>query len=383
VLNTINKLPSTLWDNRIYHITLSPNSLSAQQVTDWVFDSEYTQFFKAIKKNNLKVIFRTMHEMNGGRYPRSSNPSAFKKAWIHVWNMARKVGLGTGDIQFDFSVNHRDMPTKETPKQTAKLIQCQPSAKAKLGCFTFEDYYPGDKYVDVVGFTFYNRGKATSDRQRLTPQQIVNEQWRYTLDRVKAFKKPIFIDEVGTTAVMYTGAFNFNHSREIYNKIYSLKNTRINQLQSLLQSEPSILGAVYFNVDYTNGLDMRLLWEADRSIINPEKDKVYNSAFSLIKNGEVIQKRTKLANMFGVGSYSVNGITKLLPLPNISPIKKFRDTINKANSWNDQKVNSFNAYSGAAFQSFFPEFTGKKLDEVRGQAALFLPKITVKTGSKK
>jgi len=46
-------------------------------------------------------------------------------------------------------------------------------------------------------------------------------------------------------------------------------------------------------------------------------------------------------------------------------------------------VNSFNAYSGAAFQSFFPEFTGKKLDEVRGQAALFLPKITVKTGSKK
>jgi hypothetical protein len=34
VLNTINRLPSTLGDARIYHITLSPNSLSAQQVTD-------------------------------------------------------------------------------------------------------------------------------------------------------------------------------------------------------------------------------------------------------------------------------------------------------------------------------------------------------------
>lgn len=34
VLATINKLPTTLGDQRIYHITLSPNSLSAQQVAD-------------------------------------------------------------------------------------------------------------------------------------------------------------------------------------------------------------------------------------------------------------------------------------------------------------------------------------------------------------
>jgi len=324
-----------------------------------------------------------MHEMNGGRYPRSSNPSAFKKAWIHVWNMSRKVGLGTGDIQFDFSVNHRDMPTKETPKQTAKLIQCQPSAKAKLGCFTFEDYYPGDKYVDVVGFTFYNRGKATSDRLRLMPQQIVNERWRYTLDRIKWFKKPIFIDEVGTTAVTYTWAFNFNHSREIYNKEYSLKNTRINQLESLLKSETSILWAVYFNVDYTNGLDMRLLWEADRSLINPEKNKVYNSAFSLIKNGENIQKRSKLANIFGVWSYSVNWVTKLLPITNITPIKKLRDKINKTATWADAKIKEFNAHTGIVFQTVFPQITGAKRNEIWSQAALFIPKIIVKTWSKK
>lgn len=34
VLNTINKLPTTLGDNKIYHITLSPNNLSAQQVAE-------------------------------------------------------------------------------------------------------------------------------------------------------------------------------------------------------------------------------------------------------------------------------------------------------------------------------------------------------------
>jgi hypothetical protein len=40
------------------------------------------------------------------------------------------------------SVNHRDMPTNQTPSQKAKLITCQLSNKIKKKCFTFEDYYP-------------------------------------------------------------------------------------------------------------------------------------------------------------------------------------------------------------------------------------------------
>jgi beta-mannanase len=53
-----------------------------------------------------------MHEMNGGWYPWSSNPDLFKQAWVHVWKLSRKQGLTQTDILFDFSVNHRDMPTK-------------------------------------------------------------------------------------------------------------------------------------------------------------------------------------------------------------------------------------------------------------------------------
>jgi beta-mannanase len=63
---------------------------SAAEVAAGKFDTQYTQFFKDVKKNNLRVIFRTMHEMNGGRYPRSSNPTSFKKAWVHVREISRK-----------------------------------------------------------------------------------------------------------------------------------------------------------------------------------------------------------------------------------------------------------------------------------------------------
>ena len=111
VVAELEKIAKELGNQRIYHISLSPNQFSAEEVAKGAFDRQYTLFFKTIKRLNLKVIFRTMHEMNGGWYPRGSNPTKFKEAWIHVWNLARSLGLNQQDILFDFSVNHRDMPT--------------------------------------------------------------------------------------------------------------------------------------------------------------------------------------------------------------------------------------------------------------------------------
>ena len=81
--------------------------------------------------------------MNGGWYPWSSNPTTFKQARVHVWNLSRQAGLTSQNILFDMSLNARDLPAKNgKPAQTATFIQCQLSAKARLHCPTFEDYYP-------------------------------------------------------------------------------------------------------------------------------------------------------------------------------------------------------------------------------------------------
>ena len=74
VLNSIDKIVEKLWTDRIYHFTLSPDKYSANDVALWKFDSQYTAFFKKIKEKDIHIIFRTMHEMNGWRYPRWSNP---------------------------------------------------------------------------------------------------------------------------------------------------------------------------------------------------------------------------------------------------------------------------------------------------------------------
>lgn len=272
VLNSIDRIVDKLWTDRIYHFTISPDMYSANDVVLWKFDAQYTAFFKKIKEKNIRVIFRTMHEMNGWRYPRSSNPEKFKAAWIHVWTLSRVVWLSEENIAFDFSVNHRDMPTKGKPSQSASLIQCNIT---KDDCYHFEDYYPWDEFVDVVWFTFYNRWKANSNRQWLTPTQILYDPNWNTYERIKALNKPIVIDEVATTSVRYDWSYDFNKSRNEYLNHDERKNQRIHQLREFLVNRPEIVAAVYFNTDYTHGLSFKVIWEADRAIVNIEDNKVY------------------------------------------------------------------------------------------------------------
>lgn len=272
VLNSIDRIVEKLWTDRIYHFTISPDMYSANDVVLWKFDAQYTAFFKKIKEKNLHVIFRTMHEMNGWRYPRSSNPEKFKAAWIHVWTLSRVVGLSNENIAFDFSVNHRDMPTKWKPSQSAPLIQCDIT---KDDCYHFEDYYPWDEFVDVVWFTFYNRWKANSNRQWLTPTQILYDKNWNTYERIKSLNKPIVIDEVATTSVRYDWSYNFEKSRNEYLNHDERKNQRIHLLREFLVHRPEIIAAVYFNTDYTHGLSFKVIWEADWAIVNIEDNKVY------------------------------------------------------------------------------------------------------------
>lgn len=330
VLKTINNLGSWLGLDRVYHITISPNNFNTQQVIDWVFDTEYRSAFKAIKSNNLKVIFRTMHEMNWWRYPRSSNPRLFKQARIHIRNLSREEWLDQFNILFDFSINHRDMPTKQTPSQSAKLIQCTPSQKEKLKCYTFEDYYPWNEYVDLVWVSFYNRGKATSNRLRLEPENIINDTSRNTLSRMESLWKPIFIDEVATTAVYYQQAYSLQLSKETYNTQEESKNIRLNQLKDFMIKHHQIYWALYFNTDYTDWLHFPQVWEADRSIINLYRNKFYTWFWDVYYNSNNDFYKSNTPRLFDTYIFSKNSKTILLPYQYRNDFKKIFELTKKS-----------------------------------------------------
>jgi hypothetical protein len=281
---TVADLPYTLGKQRIYHITVSPGNLTAKEVADWWADDQYTEFFTLVKSLWLRVVFRTMHEMNGGWYPRSSDPKNFAKARQHVRQLSRDAWLTKENILFDMSVNGRDMPTRDAlPSQESRLMYCYPSQKTSLHCPTFEDYYPGDNYVDVMGFTFYNRGKGNANRLWQSPYEIIMHPQRKTLERIKRLQKPLFIDEVGTTSIRYDDAYSQEASQLRFGQRASIarKNIWLGQLRDMLLNEKNIIGAIYFNVDLTYGLSNWQIGEADRSIIDPSTNMIYSGGVDL------------------------------------------------------------------------------------------------------
>lgn len=108
----------------------------------------------------------------------------------------------------------------------------------------------------MMGVTFYNWGKATSNRQRLTPKQIMEEQQFRIFARLKSKNKPIIIDEVGTTSIRYHAHYDRTASLNHYqsNSGANLKNIRLTQLTNRAKSKPEIAALSYFNVDRTIGL---------------------------------------------------------------------------------------------------------------------------------
>jgi len=139
---------------------------------------------------------------------------------------------------------------------------------------------------------------------------------------MKTFGKPLFIDEVGTTAVNYTGAYNFAKSLEVYQNNYTLKNTWLRQLRDFLKSEPLILGANYFNVDLTNGLQNWTLGELDRSVIDLASNKFYHGIMDVINAGEKIESNSNnLLNLFAIRYVNLSGAKLFVPSQYFKPVQ--------------------------------------------------------------
>lgn len=296
----LSKTFKTLGSNIVYHISINPFGYTLRELVDdkehkW-WEQKYKKLFRIIKKNNVKVIFRSLHEMNGWWYSRSSDPYRFQIFWKMMWDWSREEWLDKSNILFDFSVNSQDLPVVDgySVSQWAPLVNCNQETKKKTGCFTFEDYYPWDDYVDIVGVTIYNWWKWARKESWATwrsPMTVINEPGYKTFDRMKKLWKPIFIDEAGSTSINIEGSYNELKLIDIYKQNHSsmgtgtlVKNNWISQLQKIY-TDPQVIGWAYFNADVTNWLsDRRQIGELDWTAIDPDKNFVYPAIINLLNN---------------------------------------------------------------------------------------------------
>jgi mannan endo-1,4-beta-mannosidase len=125
-------------------IAWEPAGISTQDVVDGRHDAYLRTWASAAKASGQQLFIRPWPEMNGewaqwsaaytGGDKSTASAEQLKSAWRHVHDVFTVAGAS--NVKWVFSVNETDEPA---------------GAGNRL-----EDYYPGDSYVDVLGFDAYN-----------------------------------------------------------------------------------------------------------------------------------------------------------------------------------------------------------------------------------
>lgn len=146
------------------------------------FDSYIQQYAIDVKKWNNPVIIRFAHEMNGNWYPwgagvNGNTPEDYKQAWIHIINIFKQNEVK--NVTWVWS------PNETFVDSTAPYS------------LDFDGLYPGDSYVDWVGFSAYNWGTVNEIQKWRSFSQIVEP----TYNILTRYNKPIMISEINSSTI--------------------------------------------------------------------------------------------------------------------------------------------------------------------------------------
>jgi mannan endo-1,4-beta-mannosidase len=138
------------------------------------WDGYFRRFAKDARASRDVIYYRFGYEMNGAWQAWGEQPDKFTKAWRRAWKIFKEEKAD--NVRWVFSAN---------------VIWGEKTVKDDLLA-----YYPGAKYVDVVGLDGYNFGDNHSRYHRWKSYADV---FRISLDALKRNypDKPLWITEIG------------------------------------------------------------------------------------------------------------------------------------------------------------------------------------------
>ena len=149
--------------------------------------------------------------------------------------------------------------------------------------------------------------------------------------------KPVVIDEVATTSVWYEWNYSFEKSRNEYLNHNERKDNWIHQLWEFLVNHPEIVAAVYFNTDYTHGLEYKVVWEADWAIVNTETNKVY-WGFQELETFSEKNLDNILINIFHLKNFSIEWENVIIPNDCTTDITRISAIVNEKSATKEEKL---------------------------------------------
>jgi beta-mannanase len=171
-------------------ITWMPYSMNGQVVTyDAINSGAYDSFIKTsaaeLRLYGQTVLLRPFHEFNGNWYPwglvnqgaSSATDAAFIQAWQRIHNIFTQEGAT--NVKFVWCFSSSGIPNAATNPWN------NPAAA-----------YPGDAYVDWIGFDAYNRGSMTDGQPWTSFDATIGS--AYNLAVSISSTKPIMLSEMAS-----------------------------------------------------------------------------------------------------------------------------------------------------------------------------------------
>ncbi len=173
------------------------------------FDDYIRTYAKDLKNFKYPVFVRFAHEMNGNWYPwgsqvNSNTPDDYVATWRHVHDIFEEEGVN--NVVWVWAPNEPFSGKFGTQSDKYSL------------------YYPGDEYVDWVGFSAYNWGKYHDFSINRSFKEIVSKAYPLLLP----FNKPILLAETNSSTIGVN------------------KSDWIKQMKEDLQKFPKIRGIVWY-----------------------------------------------------------------------------------------------------------------------------------------
>lgn len=203
-----NTQANALWVNGV-----PPNALTAYRILNGEYDEYFTNYAHSLKQFGKPIIFRLNNEMNGdwcwySAFYTARDSDIYKELWYYIRGIFDREGVD--NLIWVWNPHDVSLPNFSWNHSLA--------------------YYPGDKYVDVVGMTGYNNGTYFAGEKWRTFSQIYQELYGEYID---LFDKPFMLTEFSS------------------NSIGGNKAAWIDDMFNQIEKYPNIKVAVWWNgVDY-------------------------------------------------------------------------------------------------------------------------------------
>lgn len=179
----------------------------------------WAKSFKNYADNGKRFAYiAPLQEMNGEWVAYGKDPANFISAFRRFQTIFAEQGV---------------------PAQSVKWVFA-PNGWSKPGLPTFEDYYPGDAYVDVLAISAYNFGYCNGGVWE-EPKTVFNNPYisnGHYLDRLRSMapSKPIFIAQTASSSYKTSGASNPSEKERWLRDAYSY-----------LSTQQNVRAVIYFN----------------------------------------------------------------------------------------------------------------------------------------